>query len=233
LNNPSRFADPSGHRPVEGCGDDGKTACHASDLEKVINAQKLTKLKREANDRKCASGNEAYCVTALKHPIETAAFVTAGLVSGPLVENFVLGGAAAGTADAVLLKATLTCARSLICYRVAVALGILDYYPPNNGFASDPVTTTLQRGQIITRYGPTIGKYASTVGTPFSSRALPIGTDIHTISGFEVIKPIENVLAGPAQGWFGQPGGGIQYYLGVGGRTIQSLIESGHLLELP
>ena len=109
---------------------------------------------------------------------------------------------------------------------------IFSYYPTNNGFASSPTSTTLQPGQIITRYGSNTGQYASPIGTSLPSRALPLGTDVSTISGFEVIKSIPSVFAGPARAWFGQPGGGTQFFFGVG-RTIQSLIEGGYLQQLP
>ncbi len=151
---------------------------------------------------------------------------------GALVESAILGGGAADV-TAAAWKGILACARSAICFRAAVGLGLLDYYPPNQGFASDPISMTLQQGQIIVRNGSTSAQYASPIGTSLSARALPFGAADIPLGGFEVLKPIENVLSGPVQGWFGQAGGGIQYYLGVGGRTIQSLIESGHLGSLP
>jgi hypothetical protein len=52
LNNPSRYTDPSGHMPVAGCGDEGKNACVASDLEKAINAQKLAGLEYDRTGKK-------------------------------------------------------------------------------------------------------------------------------------------------------------------------------------
>ena len=61
TNKPLRFIDPTGHREVEGCGEDGKGACHASDLEKASNAQKVKKLKHKADERRCRDGNSAYC----------------------------------------------------------------------------------------------------------------------------------------------------------------------------
>jgi RHS repeat-associated protein len=60
-NNPVRYTDPTGHMMTEGCGDEGKSHCHASDLEIAINAQKLAKLQQGVYDRKCAAGNSAYC----------------------------------------------------------------------------------------------------------------------------------------------------------------------------
>lgn len=47
------------------------------------------------------------------------------------------------------------------------------------------------------------------------------------------MKPIENVLAGTVAPYFGQIGGGIQYYIGSPyGQNVQSLINSGHLLPI-
>ena len=66
---------------MEGCGDDGKGACVETDPNKIAaNARILKRLEREAHDRKCAAGNDAYCVTALEHPRETIAFVGGGLL---------------------------------------------------------------------------------------------------------------------------------------------------------
>jgi hypothetical protein len=43
---------------TEGCGDDGKSACHASDLEKAINAQKLAELEYDPTGQKQARNTE-------------------------------------------------------------------------------------------------------------------------------------------------------------------------------
>lgn len=48
-------------------------------------------------------------------------------------------------------------------------------------------------------------------------------------STYRVIKPIENVLMGKVAPWFGQIGGGIQYYFGKTGYNIQELIDMGYL----
>jgi len=60
-NNPLKYTDPSGHSPSEGCGEEGRRVCHASELEQAINAQKLAKLEQESRDRKCATGNYENC----------------------------------------------------------------------------------------------------------------------------------------------------------------------------
>jgi len=46
---------------TEGCGDDGKAKCHASDAEADLNAGKLAKLEKEVGDRK------SECVNDLRH----------------------------------------------------------------------------------------------------------------------------------------------------------------------
>jgi hypothetical protein len=51
-NNPVRYIDPTGHMMTEGCGDEGKTKCHASDLEITLNAQKLAELEFDSSGQK-------------------------------------------------------------------------------------------------------------------------------------------------------------------------------------
>jgi hypothetical protein len=55
------------------------------------------------------------------------------------------------------------------------------------------------------------------------------GAESRLLSAYEVVKPFE-VDAGKAAPWFGQPGGGTQFDLGT--RTVQDLINSGHLSPL-
>jgi hypothetical protein len=107
---------------------------------------------------------------------------------------------------------------------------IISYYPPNQGFAGEPSPASLLPGSIVDRYGGTSGSYLSPRGTPAWARALPFRSEAKPLSSFEVLKPIE-VNAGVAAPWFNQPGGGIQYDLGT--RTVQDLIDSGHLRPIP
>jgi len=51
-NRPMILTDPSGHMPAEGCGEDGKNACHASDLEIAENAQKIAILNYDPSGQK-------------------------------------------------------------------------------------------------------------------------------------------------------------------------------------
>ena len=50
-------------------------------------------------------------------------------------------------------------------------------WPPNRGFDGEPVTTTLQPGTRIDRYGYDGGTFVSPEGTPYSQRALAPGTE--------------------------------------------------------
>jgi RHS repeat-associated protein len=58
TNNPLRYTDPTGHRLDNGCRDHG---CNATPLQKAIDAQKVKKLKRKVDERRCRNGNSAHC----------------------------------------------------------------------------------------------------------------------------------------------------------------------------
>ena len=107
---------------------------------------------------------------------------------------------------------------------------IISYYPPNQGFVGEPAPASLVPRSIVDRSGGTGGSYLSPQGTPAWARSLPFGAETKTLNSFEVLKPID-VTAGPAAPWFNQPGGGIQYDLGT--NTVQDLIDSGHLRQIP
>lgn len=65
-------------------------------------------------------------------------------------------------------------------------------------------------------------------GTPYTERALPMGTDKKPYTVFEVVKPVE-VDAGKIAPWFGEKGGGIQYEFQ---QKISELIEQGILRKV-
>jgi hypothetical protein len=46
---------------TEGCGDEGKDKCHASDLEIAINTQKEKKLQHDVDKRLCNAGRRNHC----------------------------------------------------------------------------------------------------------------------------------------------------------------------------
>ncbi len=101
-------------------------------------------------------------------------------------------------------------------------------WPDNRGFEGDPHVKTLQPGTLIDRYGYDSGTFVSPKGTPYTERALPLGTDKKPYTVFEVVKPVE-VDAGKIAPWFGEKGGGIQYEFQ---QKISELIEQGILRKV-
>ena len=83
-------------------------------------------------------------------------------------------------------------------------------WPENRGFDGKPSATILQPGTKVDRFGYDSGTFVSPVGTPYTNRSLPIGTDKKPYTVFEILKPVE-VQAGKIAPWFGEKGGGIQY----------------------
>jgi RHS repeat-associated protein len=225
LNNPLRYVDPTGQSSCVGRHYDDGPECARKEGTQLNIEIKIRKYQNE-----CGAGRKAGCEGGSAGMI---AYFAVGVLTGGTADYLVMGGAGADAGWAALSLAAAVCARNPTCWRVAVGLGILGGYPSDQGFAASPTTTTLEAGRIITRYGISTGSYASPIGTTAAQRALPPGTeDALTIRGFEVVKQIDNVWSGVARGWFGQPGGGTQYFFGAG-RTIQSLIDTGHLFELP
>jgi len=85
-------------------------------------------------------------------------------------------------------------------------------YPSNNGFEGQPLSTELQPGQIIDRYGNNeTGRYFAPEGTPIGNRSLPPGANTNTYNAYEILKPFP-VQSGITAPFYGQPGGGVQYY---------------------
>ncbi|WP_027941053.1 TNT domain-containing protein [Amycolatopsis taiwanensis] len=91
-------------------------------------------------------------------------------------------------------------------------------FPTNNGFADGFTVFNLVPGQVIDRFGSNGGRFFSPFGAPFSQRALP-PSSLDTLDQahpfgyhvFRVIAPF-TVQAGTSAPWFGQPGGGLQYF---------------------
>ncbi len=100
-------------------------------------------------------------------------------------------------------------------------------WPSPNGFAIDPVDTTLSMGTIIDRYGPLTGRFAGEPGTSIFERGMAIGSQDMPYTQLRVIKPF-TVPAGPAAPVpeFGATGGGTQYFFSDG---IQWWIDNGYL----
>ena len=81
-------------------------------------------------------------------------------------------------------------------------------WPPNNGFADEPVSGSLQPGQVVQRYGSENGTFLAPAGTPFAQSALPGVEPSGGPSYYQIINQIDNVQIGTTAPAFGQPGGG-------------------------
>ena len=112
---------------------------------------------------------------------------------------------------------------------LGLSTDLVTYWPPNDGALGPVETVTLEPGSFVDRYGLPRGKYLSPVGTPYSMRALPPGTDSAPYTVYEVVKPIENVSKSKIAPWFGELGLGTQYKLE---NSVQSYMDSGHLRKV-
>ena len=106
---------------------------------------------------------------------------------------------------------------------------LVSYWPPNDGAFGETKISVLEPGTIIDRYGYPGGTYTSPVGTPYSMRALPLGTNNKDYTVYEVLKPIPNVQESKIAPWFGEIGLGTQYKLD---QSVQKYVDSGHLKEI-
>ena len=105
-------------------------------------------------------------------------------------------------------------------------------WPLNRGFvAGEGGQASVLPGQVLDRYGGTGGSFLSPAGTPAAARSLAPGSEALQLNSYQVMKPFK-AGAGRAAPWFGQPGGGLQFYTGRG-TTVQDLINSGHLQSIP
>ena len=108
-----------------------------------------------------------------------------------------------------------------------------DKYP--NGFDGPTETKTLQQGEVVDRFrgdtgsypDPDRGRFLSPAGESFESRALSSSSFDNAYSQYEVAKPFD-VTSGKAAPWFGEAGGGTQYF--TGGQNVQQLIDGGYLV---
>lgn len=101
-------------------------------------------------------------------------------------------------------------------------------WPPGNGFDGTPVSTTLQPGTLIDRYGRPGGQFLSPVGTSYEARALPYNQELMPYHTYEVLKPLD-VQSGSAASWFDQSGGGTQY---ITNQPVADLLKNGYLREV-
>jgi RHS repeat-associated protein len=246
LNNPVKYTDPSGHCPW--CIVIGAIAGAAVGYGSQV----------YSNYQNGVTGADAWLTNISGEVIAGSTLIGATIGLGVGVVSVVAGGGAVtsggiaagtgGTATAAntacggdlctdetqkvttSLSASLHTANQVTSYSTT---GIQPYYPPRLGFNGLPQVTTLLPGEVVDRYGSTFGSFLSPAGTPLWARSLPPGVEKLTLNTYQVMKPIENVLSGTVSPYFGQIGGGMQYYIGTPyGQNVQSLINSGHLLQI-
>ncbi|PKX95966.1 TNT domain-containing protein [Aspergillus novofumigatus IBT 16806] len=94
-------------------------------------------------------------------------------------------------------------------------------YPPNNGFKGCPSSGSPSVGDIVDRIGSPYGGYLAPRLTPFEKRSIP-----------GVIKTL-SALEGEILPWFGQPGGGKQWYIPGGLKPLinDSLVHVKPVLD--
>lgn len=83
-------------------------------------------------------------------------------------------------------------------------------------------------GTKLDRFGSEYGSFLATQGAPWSERALPPYTLSSPYHTYEVTQPFPSWV-GPAAGWFDQPGGATQYFLGE--YDVDRLLKAGYLRE--
>jgi len=100
-----------------------------------------------------------------------------------------------------------------------------------DGFDGPASPNSMQPGDVIDRFGPADGKYASPADTPFPERAIPPSSISSDYTQYRVLKPLpEEVLEGKIAPWFEQPGGGVQYKFD---HPISWYQERGYLEPVP
>jgi RHS repeat-associated protein len=240
-NNPVRYNDPTGHCLIL-C-----TALIGGAVGAIVGAVGYTAYTAisgtefNTSHMLLAAGGGA----AAGALIGTGVGIAAGMSSAAATTAAVTGGGAATTATTTVLNATggdpsdeikaaaqavQSVGSAVNSFPSTITKAIQTYYPPNMGFSGAPKVTTLHPGELVSRYGSTYGSFLSPAGTPTWARSLPPGVEKMALNTYEVVKPIPNVLSGKAAEWWGQIGGGIQYYVGSQhGQNIQTLLNSGHL----
>jgi hypothetical protein len=103
-------------------------------------------------------------------------------------------------------------------------------YGHPNGFREpeDKRPEWVPSGTKLDRFGGERGAFLASQGDPWPTRALPPFTLNAPYHSYEVVRPFPSWV-GPAAGWFDQPGGSTQYFLGD--YTVQDLLRKGYIRE--
>lgn len=86
----------------------------------------------------------------------------------------------------------------------------------------------LKPGTQVDRFGYDGGRFVAPNGTPIGQRALAPGTTDKPYKVFEVTNRVV-VHEGETAPWFGEPGGGTQYYMPA---SIEDLLGAGYLRRI-
>jgi len=111
--------------------------------------------------------------------------------------------------------------------QVAESSWPLDGEPPLSLFTHRHLTE-LPAGTEVDRFGTPAGNLCFAAGTPYPSRSLPPETLSVGYHRYRLARSVE-LLTGTAVPWFGQPGGGIGYYLPG---SIAGLLADATLTEV-
>ncbi|GKZ32423.1 hypothetical protein AbraIFM66950_001801 [Aspergillus brasiliensis] len=104
-------------------------------------------------------------------------------------------------------------------------------YPPNNGFQGCPQNVTLQVGTLVDRFGREDGSYLAPAFTPYEQRSIGPSSlnkfPNSTMYNYWLFNVTEEftALGGEILPWYGQPGGGYQWYVS----NIDQLLADGTL----
>jgi hypothetical protein len=242
LNNPVRYNDPSGHCPwcvvigaVVGAAV-GYGAQVVNNYQNDVANPWTTNISAEAILGGAVAGATVGLGVGVVSVLAgggAAAVGGAGAATGGtvLAANNACGGDLC-TSEAQDVGTNISLASTTIGQvSTNTSTAIQTYYPPNLGFAGTPQVTSIQPGELVSRYGSTYGSFLSPANTPTWARSLPPGVANTQMNVYQVVKPIENVLGGKIASWWGEIGGGYQYYINSPyGQNVQSLLDSGHLM---
>ncbi|PYH91874.1 hypothetical protein BO71DRAFT_305149, partial [Aspergillus ellipticus CBS 707.79] len=109
----------------------------------------------------------------------------------------------------------------------------INIYPQNDGFKGCRTTVTVENGTFLDRFGSPNGQYLADIDTTFAERAIPPsnlnlfeGSTLYNYWRYEVRIPF-TAEYGEVLPWFGQPGGGEQYFIREG---LANLRANGSLV---